>query len=492
MPSPFDIRAVGQDFCIALVGEGQLIQPFVDVLSSAEMLTHMPWLKLCAVCVLDDAAIEWGGLPIPAVHDDPYTLRETYPDLQLVINLQRREGDTSCPQPCIDAHAAALFLTLLQDTAHSKACATDLQYANSLFRTIFEEVEEDIILLDTNGIIVDTNKNVYQRKSKSRDDIVGLHCWEVEGSRFCCDGHEQICPFKNTLRTGKKSEQVHSYVDDNGRMRYFRVYTYPMFDSFRNLSHIMEIRRDITNRTNMEIRLQQSEKMAAIGELATYIAHEIRNPLFAIGGFANSLLRAPSLDETAREKVTIILQESKRLDTILKSILNFARPTDSRQSIVDINKVAAETMEVMRIGCQNRGIETVLAFDDRIAKVKGDGEMLKQCLINMIKNAMEAMPKGGTLTMRTSMTRTHVRLEVIDTGRGIPRELRDKVFNPFFSTKEQGAGLGLPMTKKIIEEMGGKVELHSREGKGTRIVLDLLPLLAIDEQDQELRPPQGS
>ena len=149
-------------------------------------------------------------------------------------------------------------------------------------------------------------------------------------------------------------------------------------------------------------------------------------------------------------------------------------------------------MEVMRIGCQNKGIETVLAFDDRIAKVKGDGEMLKQCLINMIKNAMEAMPKGGTLTMRTSMTRTHVRLEVIDTGRGIPRELRDKVFNPFFSTKEQGAGLGLPMTKKIIEEMGGKVELHSREGKGTRIVLDLLPLLAIDEQDQELRPPQGS
>lgn len=480
-----------QDFAIAIVGPGKRLQPYVDVLASQQIATHMPWLKLAAACVCDEHELEWDGLDKPTLYDDPLLMREEHPELQLVIEVSEHgqdhdvcAGHEPCAAPCLSDRAASFFLELMQDTVHSKACAMDLIYANTLFRTIFEEVEEDIILLNTKGKIVDMNRNVHERKGLHREDILGLSCWEVEGADFCCESFEGRCPFKTTLRSGKKAEEIHSYVDENGRMRYYRVYTYPVFDAERNLTHIMEIRRDITNRTNMELRLQQSEKMAAIGELATYIAHEIRNPLFAIGGFANSLLRSPSLDDTAREKVSIILQESRRLDGILKSILNFARPTDAQQTVVDINRVISDTMDVMSMACKEKDIEPRLELAKNIARVKGDSEMLKQCLINMIKNAMEAMPEGGRLTIRTTLTGSHVRVELIDTGRGIPHELRDKVFNPFFSTKEQGAGLGLPMTKKIIEEMGGRVELHSKENEGTRIVLDLLPVLAVDEQEQ--------
>jgi len=490
MPSSNDASPTpAADFPIAIVGTGKGLQPYIDVLANPQLKVHMPWLRLAAACVCDDGTPDWDGLEKPGVYDDPLLMREEHPDLQLVIET-RHNGDRACPEhppcdaPCLADKAADFFLGLLKDTVQSKACAMDLVYANTLFRTIFEEVEEDIILLDTKGVIVDVNRNVHERKGMHREDILGLSCWEVEGSDFCCESFDGRCPFKTTLRSGRKAEEIHSYVDESGRMRYFRVYTYPVFDANRKLTHIMEIRRDITNRTNMELRLQQSEKMAAIGELATYIAHEIRNPLFAIGGFANSLLRSPSLDETAREKVSIILQESRRLDGILKSILNFARPTDARQTVVDINRVIRDTMDVMSMACKEKGIETRLELARNIARVKGDTEMLKQCLINMIKNAMEAMPDGGVLTIRTSLTGSHVRVELLDTGRGIPQELRDKVFNPFFSTKEQGAGLGLPMTKKIVEEMGGKVELHSKSGEGTRIVLDLLPVLAVDEKEQ--------
>lgn len=492
---PAPLEPLDRDFTIALAGPAPALQPYLDILSTRTLREHMPWLRLTAVWLQGEAQPRWPD-PAPATYGSMAELLAAQPDLQLVIALGPTvpplPGQESvCAPPCISDQAARLFLELLRDTAHSRTCATDLQYANSLFRTIFEEVEEDIILLDTNGVIVDMNRNVYERKGLTREQIEGLSCWEVEGRDFCCEHMDGVCPFKATRRTGRKSEQVHSYVDDSGRMRYFRVYTYPLFDAQRTLTHIMEIRRDITNRTNMELRLQQSEKMAAIGELATYIAHEIRNPLFAIGGFANSLLRASSLDETAREKVSIILEESKRLDKILKSILNFARPTDAQKTVVDINQVAAETMELMSLGCEDKGIQVRLELAPSIARVKGDTELLKQCLINMIKNAMEAMPKGGVMTLRTAMRANRVRLELEDTGQGIPRELREKVFNPFFSTKEQGAGLGLPMTKKIVEEMGGRVELHSQVGKGTRMVLDLLPVLALDEKEQDLTlPPQ--
>lgn len=486
------------DFIVALVGPGKRLQPYVDILTNPQISQHMPWLKLAAACVCDGHQPDWNGLTKPDVYEDSGRMREEHPELQLIVSIQEAETEEeecpgeeeyTCKAPCLTDGAANFFLELLRDTVHSKACATDLIHANTLFRTILEEMEEDVILLDTKGIIVDMNCNVYERKGLRREDILGLSCWEVEGADFCCETLEGRCPFRTTLRTGKKAEEIHSYVDDSGRMRYYRVYTYPVFDTARQLTHIMEIRRDITNRTNMELRLQQSEKMAAIGELATYIAHEIRNPLFAIGGFANSLLRSSSLDDNAREKASIILQESKRLDGILKSILNFARPTDARQTVVDINRIVADTMDIMGIGCKDKGIEIRLELGKNIANVKGDGEMLKQCLINMIKNAIEAMPDGGVLALRTSMTTSHVRLEIMDTGRGIPPELRDKVFNPFFSTKEQGAGLGLPMTKKIIEEMGGMVEIHSKSGEGTRVVVDLLPVLAVDERDQDLSMP---
>lgn len=469
------------DFVIAILGSDPTAKRLAGLLLDKEFAAAFPWVKLAGNGKDQDN--------VQAVlHKDAQDLA-ALPDLSLLFDLRGDpEGLEALrrslpPTVSVAAPSAAVFLSdLLASGVQCSSCLSDLFHTRNLFHTIFDEVAEDVLLLDTRGRILDLNANVYQRKGRPKEEYVGVYCWELEGREFCCENQDLTCPYRQTLETGRKAEAVHSYVDRDGRMRYFRVYTYPIFDQDKQLSHIMEMRRDITERTSMEMRLQQSEKMAAIGELSTYIAHEIRNPLFAIGGFANSLLRSQSLSESDREKVNIILKESKRLDDILKSTINFARPVEAKQGLVDLNVVAAESLKLLTLGAPDQGIEPVLEADASIAKANVDPELVKQCLINLIKNSMEAMPEGGRLTVRTGVRDHFLFLEVEDTGHGIPEESRPKVFNPFFSTKDKGSGLGLAMTKKIVEDMGGAVELHSQVNVGTRIALLFPPALAVDKK----------
>lgn len=524
-------------FPVALAGVGRALRPVAGLLQRPDFLQGFPWVHLAGmlltgqdhealahhVCQPLSAPDATGtphecrtplptspplavlearaGLPpappapggVPRF-DDAAALFAARPELRLVIDLTddaRHMADLRAAAPAgvslLDAGGALWVWEMLASEKLCSTCNLHLREARDLFATLIDQVDEDILLLDTEGRIVDLNRNILQRKGGTKDDWIGTCCWQLDGASFCCPPEHGGCTFRETVSTGHKAERIHTRVNDDGRVQYFRVYTYPVTDDAGRLTRVIEMRRDITNRTNMEIRLQQAEKMAAIGELSTYVAHEIRNPLFAIGGFANSLLRSPSLDEAARGKVQVILEESRRLDTILKSILNFARPTSPRTGEVDLNLLSRQTMELMSMGFDQRRITVDMQLALDIPKAHGDGEMLKQCLINLVKNAQEAMPDGGRLTVRTGMNQQHVYVAVADTGVGIPPELHDKIFSPFFSTKEKGAGIGLAMSRKIIEEMGGKVDLQSQVGKGTTITLYLLPLLAVPQSTEPAR-----
>ncbi len=491
MPNQQKKRSVQRKCKIGVVGSGALLATTVRRLTDAEFSTAFPWVQLAGLVRSGKA-----GKALPEqlpLYDDIYALLAAHTDLNLIFDLgadAARHADLRAALPpgvgLIDRANALLLWDMMTVRIKSGAqsCERALDHASTLFTTLFNEVEEDIILLDRQGRIIDANTNAWQRRGIPKQQLVGRRCGDIDSPDFCYQPKEGSCPFQRTLRTGKKAESVHTTVGADGRMFYYRVYTYPIYNAARELTHVMELRRDITQRTYMEQRLQQAEKMAAIGELSTYIAHEIRNPLFAIGGFANALLRSSSLDEPAREKVAIILEESRRLDRILKSTLSFARSSTGELDQVDLNVVVAQTMELMGIGFESQGIEPQIRTRPGIARVKADPELLKQCLINMIKNSVEAMPNGGQLIVRTGMRRKYVYLEVEDSGRGIPHDIQKKVFNPFFSTKIQGSGLGLPMIKKIVDELGGKVELNSECGRGTRLTLLLPPLLAVDEEPE--------
>lgn len=479
-------------FLIGAVGPAAALDSLVRLIASKDFQASCSWMSIAGLVLQNN-----GAEPASDTLESPASiawfpsvpaLLTAVPGVELILDLsgdhehfQNLRTELPPTVSVINARAAGCFGEFLQSTQELGKCESDLSYTRSIFNTLFDEVQEDIVLLSPNGTILDMNNHLPERMNVPKDQLIGTSCAEMDGGSFCCS-LDAKCPLGETMETGTKAEGVYTYVGADGRMHYYRIYTYPVFDGDGKIAAVIEMRRDITTRTHMEQRLAQSEKMAAIGELSTYIAHEIRNPLFSIAGFANALMRSSSLTESDREKVSIILEESKRLDKILKSTTNFARPTDAKQDWVDLNQLVRETMELFGLACDSQQVSCCIELDDTIARAKGDGDLIKQCIINLVRNALEAMQGGGRLSLRTGMSTQHVFLEAVDDGPGIPDDLREKVFSPFFSTKDKGAGLGLAMTKKIIEDMGGHVELTSLPGQGTTVRLVLLPVLAVDEK----------
>ncbi|MFP4083282.1 MAG: ATP-binding protein [Desulfonatronovibrio sp.] len=477
-------------FEIGIIGTGVGFGSILELIQKTELEEFFPGLNLAGVASTkkNDPKVQKAVSLGAKVYDNYQDMLASHPEINLIIEVSDQQHliqklrKTLPPHISIIDHAGTTFLCGLLILAEvSDKCRLNLFQQQAILTALFDQIQDDILLLDTRGKVLDVNHSVVQRQGKSKQELLGNHCWEIFSELVPsagCNLDSPECPFKKCINEGKPAESLQTMVDKHGRAHYFRIYAYPVFNEQGKLNKVVEMRRDITHRTEMEMRLQQSEKLATIGELSTYIAHEIRNPLFAIGGFANSLLRNPELDEASQEKIKIILQESKRLDRILKNMINFSRPTKSEESEINVNDVIMDILQLFRLGCQEQKIKTETDLDHAIALARGNPELIKQCLINLIKNSIEAMPEGGNLTLSTSMKDEYIMIKVRDTGKGIPREIREKVFNPFFTTKKgEGAGLGLAMTKKIIDDMGGRLELFSQENSGTTVVLYLPPAL---------------
>lgn len=476
---------------IATVGFGPAHETIIRLASHIPFeRPDLPRIRLVACAGKDlprgyrDAVQAAGGICYPshremlAAHPRINILAVLPEDPDLVASL-RREIPSGVS---ILDHVSLHFLQALAIMSEeSGKCKADLQEGRSLLQAVMDEIQDDVLFLDSEQRILDVNRHVCDRLGKSKEELLNKPCREVsvQGASISCPDDETSCPFHIALREGRDAEALQTLVDAQGRVHYYHVRAFPISPVDGDQpTKVIEVRRDVTLRTEMEKRLQQAEKLAAIGELSTYIAHEIRNPLFAIGGFANALLRAPELTEGARQKVRIILEESKRLDNILKSILNFARPTVANSSEVNVNAVVHETIQLMSIGSEERNIHVELHLSEPVARARGDGELLKQCLINLIKNALEAMPEGGTLGVLSGMNSHEVFISIKDTGIGIPPRDQEMIFNPFFTTKKnRGSGLGLAMTKKIIGDLGGSLHLASQVGQGTKVTISL-PLFA--------------
>lgn len=469
-----------------------LLAVFLELLDHSGREGHLPRLRLAACSGQPPAQREQelSARKTPRFAD-PETMMAAHPDINLVVDLSgspdavRTLRRIAPPSVALLDRSSTVFLCCLLVTSEvSGQCQTDLRGSRNLLNTIIDELPDDIFFLDEQGRILDVNRQVCQRHGVDKQVLLhqpGNAVPAGPGQVACGAAHPEL-PVLAAIAHGREQESLQTWMDEQGRVHYYQVTTCPVFDEAGKVYRIIEVRRDVTLRTEMEKRLQQAEKLAAIGELSTYIAHEIRNPLFAIGGFANSLLRSQELTENSREKVRIILEESRRLDKILKNIINFARPTSSELAEVDTNLIVAETVQVLGIGSQKRGVSVDMRLGEEVPNIRADAELLKQCLINLIRNALEAMPDGGRLTVSTAMQRRQVLITIEDTGHGIPVEIQDKIFNPFFTTKQtgSGAGLGLAMTKKIISDLGGDLRLSSRPGQGTQVVLLLQPYVAME------------
>ncbi|HPC82140.1 MAG TPA: cache domain-containing protein [Thermoanaerobaculaceae bacterium] len=227
-------------------------------------------------------------------------------------------------------------------------------------------------------------------------------------------------------------------------------------------------------------QISRSEKLASIGRLAAGVAHEINNPLTSVLTFAHLLKEKPNLDDQDRQDLDLIIHETTRVADIVSNLLDFARERPPRKEPLDVNDVVRRTVRLVRSQKQFDRITIEEQLSPELPEVEGDRNQLQQVLLNLALNACAAMPDGGTMRIATSVGQSRVRIEVSDTGCGIPPEVRDMIFDPFFSTKPagRGTGLGLSVSLGIVQQHGGTLDVESEVGRGSRFTVSLPALPA--------------
>jgi PAS domain S-box-containing protein len=322
------------------------------------------------------------------------------------------------------------------------------------------------------------NKAMAQLSGQEVKSIIGKPCHEVFANR------KSPCPGCSMLEAVKKSSSMIYELGSVRNDRFYEVTSQPLFDSNGKLDGVVQIYRDRTNAKRMQEQLSQQDKLASIGLLAGGVAHEINNPLGGILIFSQMLLREMSKESPHYADVVEIEAATQRCKAIVESLLDFARqrPT-SKTKANEVNTIDAikTALRFGKVGLHGSAhVEMHEDFDsDTEHLLHGDRNKLVQLFLNLIQNAIQAMPDGGTLTMRSKVnTVKNQRLgiyEVEDTGVGIAPENLKKVFDPFFTTKDpgEGTGLGLALCYGIVQELGGTMRVESKVNVGTRFFVEL-------------------
>jgi PAS domain S-box-containing protein len=228
-------------------------------------------------------------------------------------------------------------------------------------------------------------------------------------------------------------------------------------------------------------RALRSQTLATLGELAAGLAHEVRNPLAGMLTGAQLIAQRLPNDDPCREYANLILEEGQRLEDLIRSLLDFARPSKANLTECSVNEIVDRALALVKPLIHTQKIQVRRQYASAIGEILADRQGLLQVFLNLILNAVQAMPRGGNLHIQTSRGTDGVNIEIKDSGEGIPSDLVKRIFDPFFTTKPEGTGLGLALSLKIIHDHGGKMTVHSQPGEGTSFVVHL-----------PVAPPQNS
>ena len=336
-----------------------------------------------------------------------------------------------------------------------------LQKLETFHKHVVENIPSGIVTVDTKGRVSLINETAWSILGVGKEDVTGRPVEEVLA------GMDQRTPPPGFPL--KRPEIVFRRSD--GAEIFLGFSSSPMKDANGAVIGSVVIFQDLTPVKQMEERIRIADRLAGVGELAAGLAHEIRNPLASITGSSQMLRETSGLAETSRTLVDIIERESTRLNGLISDFLAYAGPKLKNVGPVNMTEVAAEIVEAVRAGeAREKGVVVEdLAARDHL--VEGDAEQLRQVLWNLVRNAVQATPRGGTVTVDLLSQNRHrqhyVAVTVSDTGTGIPPDILGKIFNPFFTSKAEGTGLGLAISQRIVHYHGGFIEVRSSPGSGS-------------------------
>lgn len=243
--------------------------------------------------------------------------------------------------------------------------------------------------------------------------------------------------------------------------------------AIENAETYKRLKEKINQLTEAQQKLISSEKLAAIGLMASYIAHEIRNPLVTIGGFAKSLSCFNFEDPKIKADIDIIYDEVRRLEKILNNLMDLSKPPVPEKTNVRISEIVDGTCTLMENYLNEKNISLYKKFEPDIPQISADPGQIKQVVLNILKNAVESMPGGGDLIIEIKTAGESTKINITDTGKGMMEDALKDIFKPFCTTKSSGTGIGMAISFKIIEDHGGNIDVKSECGKGTTMSISL-------------------
>jgi len=352
---------------------------------------------------------------------------------------------------------------LMLDVTGLRTYQSELHRERDFSSKILSNTQSLILVVDTAGLISYANRRWYDAGFEQRD-LLGHPLLEL-AAPGC------IRPLAEALQRTLSSQQVDNLeleiVRGHGAAGKFSANLSPMRDEQGTVTSLVLVLTDITDSAVLRDKLVHTEKMAAVGQLVSGVAHEVNNPLTAILGFADLLMENPELPETARKDMRVILQEAQRTKQIVQNLLSFARQMPPQRSSVQLNSILRRTVQLRSYDFTSHGVDIVEHLDEGLPEVMGDAHQLQQVFLNILNNAYDAVHEVGRaarIEIMSTKAGDSVEVSFRDNGNGITDP--DRIFDPFFTTKEigKGTGLGLSICYGILKEHGGEILCHNNAG----------------------------
>jgi PAS domain S-box-containing protein len=363
---------------------------------------------------------------------------------------------------------------LMLDVTGLRTYQSELHRERDFSGKILSNTQSLILVADTAGLISYANRRWYDAGFDQRE-VLGRPLLELAAPGF-------VRPLAESLQRTLNSQQVDNLeleiVRGNGAVGKFSANLSPMRDEQGTVTSIVVVLTDITDSAVLRDKLVHAEKMAAVGQLVSGVAHEVNNPLTAILGFADLLMENPDLPETARKDMRVILQEAQRTKQIVQNLLSFARQMPPQRNGVQLNAILRRTIQLRSYDFNSHGVDVVEHLDEGLPEVMGDAHQLQQVFLNILNNAYDAVHEVGRparIEIMSTKAGDAVEVSFRDNGDGISHP--DKIFDPFFTTKEvgKGTGLGLSICYGILKEHGGEILCHNNTDRPGATFIVRLP-----------------
>ncbi|UCD84339.1 MAG: response regulator [Deltaproteobacteria bacterium] len=360
------------------------------------------------------------------------------------------------------------------------------------YETIFENMGEGVIEIDSDRKIIFVNPAALDIINQSEIEVIGKMITDIFDDRKGSDlknilkkvsGARGLVNERITYQYGEKILQLNfSNIIEEGEFKGVFIIIQDITEKERLARDLKKYAQELEHkiieidRTQME--LIKSEKLAATSKLVAGVAHEIKNPLNSISLTAanlehitNSSKPLPEIKRFYQEHIELLKSDIERVKDLVENFMRFTRPSAIHLKLKDINEIVDSALKSIAPQAKQNKVRLISRYDKGLPKIMVEEDELYRCFINLFLNSLEAMEKGGKLTLETRGSTKEIAITVSDTGGGIPREIQDKIFDIFFSTKDGGKGLGLSQVYRTVEALGGEISVHSKVGKGTKFTI---------------------